>query len=141
MSVGLAPKRSASSPPPTRPAIEARPEMPNTVAAAMTATPWSVACVTMWKIGPECAAQHAKWVSAMAQNCGAASTSRVVYSRRLAQQQRDGHDDEPRQIAEHQHRDAPVPRARQRARQRRDQQNAETDARGDERDGQAAPRR
>ena len=58
--------------------------MPNTVAAAMTATPWSVACVTMWKIGPECAAQHAKWVSAMAQNCGAASTSRVVYSRRLA---------------------------------------------------------
>src|SRR5213083_2088541 len=112
MSVGLAPKRSASSPPPTRPAIEARPEMPNTVAAAMTATPWSVACVTMWKIGPEC-----------------------------AQQQGDGHDDEPRQIAEHQHRDAPVPRARQRARQRRDQQNAETDARGDERDGQAAPRR
>ena len=35
----------------------------------------------MWKIGPEWAAQHAKCVSAIAQNCGAASTSRVVYSR------------------------------------------------------------
>ena len=43
--------------------------------------PWSVAWVTMWKIGPEWAAQQAKWVTAMAQNCGAASTSRVEYSR------------------------------------------------------------
>ena len=38
----------------------------------------------MWKIGPEWAAQHAKWVSAIAQNWGARTTSRVVYSRRAA---------------------------------------------------------
>ena len=33
----------------------------------------------MWKIGPECAAQHAKWVSAIIQNCGVASTSPAEY--------------------------------------------------------------
>ena len=35
----------------------------------------------MWKIGPECAAQQAKCVRAMAQNCGVATTSPVEYSR------------------------------------------------------------
>jgi hypothetical protein len=29
-----------------------------------------MAWVTMWKIGPECATQHAKCVSAINQNCG-----------------------------------------------------------------------
>ena len=36
---------------------------------------------TMWKIGPECAAQQAKCVSAIAQNCGARSTWPVEKSR------------------------------------------------------------
>src|SRR3989441_571107 len=70
--VGLAPKRSARRPQPIRPAIDARPDTPNTVAATIAATPWSIACVTMWKMGPECAAQQARCVSAIAQNCGAA---------------------------------------------------------------------
>jgi hypothetical protein len=35
----------------------------------------------MWKIGPAWAAQQAKCVSAIAQNCGARSTSRVEKSR------------------------------------------------------------
>jgi hypothetical protein len=35
----------------------------------------------MWKIGPACAAQHAKCVSEMAQNCGARRTCIVSKSR------------------------------------------------------------
>src|SRR5712692_9447067 len=35
----------------------------------------------MWKIGPECAAQHAKNVSAMAANCGGRSACATVSSR------------------------------------------------------------
>src|SRR5437773_2353027 len=72
--VRLAPKRSARRPEPIRPAIDESPETPRTVAATMGMTPWLIACVTMWKIGPECAAQQAKCVSAIAQNCGAWST-------------------------------------------------------------------
>ena len=56
----------------SRPLSEARPAALSTVVAAIAETPWSIALVTMWKIGPECAAQHAKWVSAMAANCGRA---------------------------------------------------------------------
>ena len=56
----LAPMRSAMSPQRIRPLSEARPATLSTVAAAIADTPWSIACVTMWKIGPECAAQHAK---------------------------------------------------------------------------------
>ena len=67
MSVRLTPKRSATIPLPTRPTMEDRPETPRIEAAAMLPTPWSVAWETRWKIGPECAAQHAKCVSAMAQ--------------------------------------------------------------------------
>src|SRR2546426_315269 len=74
MSVGLAPNRSAIRPQAIRPAIDERPETPRTVAASIAATPWSIAWVTMWKIGPACAAQQAKCVSAIAQNCGARST-------------------------------------------------------------------
>ena len=37
-----------------------------------------VAYETMWKIGPECAAQQAKWVSAMAANCGVRSACAAV---------------------------------------------------------------
>jgi hypothetical protein len=40
----------------------------STAAAAMTGTPWSSAWVTMWKIGPECAAKQAKSVAAIAAN-------------------------------------------------------------------------
>ena len=63
------------------PLSEARPATLNTVAAAMAGTPRSIAWVTMWKIGPECAAQHAKWVSAMAANCGVRSACATVSSR------------------------------------------------------------
>ncbi len=77
----LAPTRSARSPQITRPLSEARPAALSTVAAAIADTPWSIALVTMWKIGPECAAQHAKWVSAMAANCGVRSASATVNSR------------------------------------------------------------
>src|SRR5262245_19117456 len=78
---GLAPTRSAIIPHAIRPAIEERPDTPRTVAATIVATPWSIACVTMWKIGPAWAAQQAKWVIAIAQNCGALKTSRVENSR------------------------------------------------------------
>ena len=53
----------------------------STVAAAIAETPWSIALATMWKIGPECAAQHAKNVSAMAANCGVRSACATVRSR------------------------------------------------------------
>src|SRR5436309_5546054 len=52
------------------PLNEARLATLSTVAAAIAGTPWSIAWVTMWKIGPEWAAQHAKLVSAIAANCG-----------------------------------------------------------------------
>jgi hypothetical protein len=35
----------------------------------------------MWKMGPECAAQHAKYASAMAANCGDSSACAAVNSR------------------------------------------------------------
>ena len=63
------------------PLSEARPATLSTVAAAITGTPWSMAYVTMWKIGPECAAQHAKYASAMAANCGVRSACPIVNSR------------------------------------------------------------
>src|SRR5438132_14259966 len=65
--VRLAPKRSARRPEPIRPAIDESPETPRTVAATMGMTPWSIACVTMRKIGHECAANLAKCVSEIAQ--------------------------------------------------------------------------
>ena len=67
MRVRLTPRRSATIPLPTRPTMEDRPETPRIEAAAMLPTPRSMAWETRWKIGPECAAQHAKCVSAMAQ--------------------------------------------------------------------------
>ena len=63
----MAPKRSATIPVPTRPMMEVSPEIPSAPAAASAGTPWSMACETMWKIGPECAAQQAKCVRAIAQ--------------------------------------------------------------------------
>jgi hypothetical protein len=63
-----------------RPPTEARPATPITVAAAIGVTPHSMASVTIWKIGPECATQHAKWVSAMAANCGERSACATLYS-------------------------------------------------------------
>ena len=35
----------------------------------------------MWKIGPECAAQQAKWASASATNCGVRSASPALRRR------------------------------------------------------------
>src|SRR5262245_23855612 len=46
--------------------MDERPDMPSNAAAGMLATPLSIACETMWKIGPEWAAQHAKCVMPMA---------------------------------------------------------------------------
>ena len=43
--------------------------------------PWSIACVAMWKIGPECVAQQAKCVRAIAANCGDRSAWATVNSR------------------------------------------------------------
>ena len=60
--------------------MDENPETPSAVAATIGVSPWSVACVTMWKIGPECAAQHAKCVNAIIQNCGVASTSPAEYA-------------------------------------------------------------
>ena len=76
----MAPTRSAKSPQPIFPVNDARPATLSTVAAAIAGTPRSIACVTMWKIGPECAAQHAKCVSAMAANCGVRTTCPIVRS-------------------------------------------------------------
>ncbi len=50
------------------------------MAAAIAGTPRSIAWVTMWKIGPEWAAQHAKCVSAMAANWGVRTTCPIVRS-------------------------------------------------------------
>src|SRR3970282_660308 len=52
----------------SRPKIDATPDTPKTEAAAIFATPRSMAWATMWKMGPEWAAQQAKWVSAIVQN-------------------------------------------------------------------------
>src|SRR5437870_4258064 len=52
-STRLAPTRSATSPQMILPLSEARPAALSTVAAAIAGTPWSIAWVTMWKIGPE----------------------------------------------------------------------------------------
>src|SRR5437870_5497827 len=79
-STRLAPTRSATSPQMILPLSEARPAALSTVAAAIAGTPWSIAWVTMWKIGPECAAQHAKYVNAIAANCGVRSACAAVSS-------------------------------------------------------------
>jgi hypothetical protein len=76
----LAPYRSASRPHTTRPPTEASPATPITVAAAIGVTPQSMASVTMWKIGPEWATQQAKWVRAMAANCGERSAPATLNS-------------------------------------------------------------
>src|SRR6185436_5550017 len=55
-------------PVPTRPKMEVSPDTPRIPAAAILATPWSMAWLTRWKRGPECAAQQQKCVSAIAQN-------------------------------------------------------------------------
>ena len=80
-STRFAPTRSATRPQLILPPSEARPAALSTVAAAMAGTPWSIAWVTMWKIGPECAAQHAKYVKAMAANCGVRSACAAVSAR------------------------------------------------------------
>ena len=56
-----------------RPASPPSPAALNTVVATSGATPQTSALLTMWKIGPECAAQQAKYVSATATNCGVRS--------------------------------------------------------------------
>ena len=60
----FAPIRSARNPQTILPLSEPTPARLNTVAAAIAPTPWSMALATMWKMGPECAAQQAKKVSA-----------------------------------------------------------------------------
>ena len=62
------------------PLSEARLAVLSTVAAAIADTPWSIAWVTMWKTGPEWAAQQAKYVRAMAANCGVRSACAAVMS-------------------------------------------------------------
>src|SRR5919204_1078239 len=79
-SVRLAPNWSATRPVATRPKIDENPDTPSIVAAAMAGTPRSMACETMWKIGPECAAQHAKWVMPMAQTGQAVKIERSVFA-------------------------------------------------------------
>ena len=54
------------------------PESPSIEAAAILVTPRSIACATMWKIGPECAAQQPKWMRATPQKAGWRSTSAGV---------------------------------------------------------------
>src|SRR6185312_9816655 len=77
-SVRLAPARSANRPQTMRPDSAARPAAPSTVAAVSGATPQSAAYATMWKIGPEWAAQHAKFASARLQNTGVFSAPATV---------------------------------------------------------------
>ena len=79
--VRLAPTRSAMRPHTILPPSEARPATLSTVVAAIADTPWSMTLVTMWKIGPECAAQHAKYVKEMAANWGVRNTWAAVNSR------------------------------------------------------------
>ena len=59
----------------SRPAMLVPPERPSIDAAAIFVTPRSMAWATMWKIGPECAAQHPKWMRATPQNAGWRSTA------------------------------------------------------------------
>ncbi len=79
-SAGRAPNRSARTPLDSRPAMLVPPESPSIDAAAIFVTPRSMAWATMWKIGPECAAQHAKWTRATPQNAGWRSTAAAVIS-------------------------------------------------------------
>src|ERR1700681_824013 len=138
-SVRFAPTRSATSPQTILPLSEARAATLSTVVAAITVMPWSIAWVTMWKIGPECAAQHAKWVSAMAANCGVRTTCPIVRSgpaaargaggaRRggggVAHEEGGGTDHEPHEIADAPHRGAPVVGGDQPARDRRHHRRA-----------------
>src|SRR5207245_1655070 len=137
MSVGLAPKRSASSPPPMRPAIEARPETPSTVAAAIAATPWSVACVTMWKIGPEWAAQHARRVESPTSEAtrGAEAEAKGPQRLRLAGE----HEAEPEQKAAAERDAAPADAVGERAPAERAESHRGPVEQRDRRDRAAAP--
>src|SRR5262245_54647384 len=76
-SVRLLPRRSDTMPAPTRPTIGERTDAPRMDAATMLGTPWSIAWEGRWKSGPECAAQHAKLVSAIAQMGQAPSTDPI----------------------------------------------------------------
>src|SRR5262249_7603765 len=150
----LAPMRSARRPQMTRPLSEPMPARLNTVAAAIALTPWSMTLDAMWKIGPECAAQHAKGVSAIAAKLGRAEslahrerrpTVRAGGNRlavrvrvRIAHEQREGDDDEPREVADHQHGDPPVVRGDEPARDRADDGGPETQSRRHEGDGEAS---
>src|SRR5918995_414127 len=91
MSVRFAPNRSASIPQPMRPATDASPETPSTLAAAIRSTPWSIACV--------------------ARGC-AAHRDRAHVARRIPDEERGGDDDQPAEIADRDHGDAPVERRR-----------------------------
>src|SRR2546425_6745063 len=82
-----------------RPAMDVNPDTLSTVAAVITVTPWSMACVTMWKIGPECAPQQAKCASPRAQNCGARATSRAEESRIVPRTRSEEHTSELQSLA------------------------------------------
>src|SRR6266851_2950235 len=144
--VRLAPTRSAISPQTILPPSEARPATLSTVTAAIAVIPRSIAWVTMWKIGPEWAAQQAKYASAMAANWGVRRACPTVSSRPSAPRipgapaatvLGGGDDDQPRQVPDHEHRGAPVVGGDQVARQGPDGGGAEPDAGGDQRDRQA----
>src|SRR5437867_2713763 len=123
MSVGLAPNRSAIRPQAIRPAMDERPETPSTVAASIAATPWSIAWVTMWKIGPACAAQQAKCERDRPElRCAqhldrgevalgrgrAAPRDGAHLGRSVTDQERDRDRHKPGQVAERDHRHPPV---------------------------------
>src|SRR5437879_2425345 len=151
----------------------------------------------MWKIGPECAAQQAKYVSAIAANCGVRSACAIVSSgpsapavapgraavvdaggsrtrkaagmmtshttspitsmatgqsyvvsreggggrggrRGVAHEEGSGNDDEPHNVADHQHGEAPVIGGDEPAGERPDDRRADAEARRDERDRETA---
>src|SRR5215468_7731032 len=115
----LAPMRSATRPQRILPPREPTPATPNTVAAVMALTPWSMALLTMWKMGPECAAQQKKCVKATGELGRAEGLGRRQLGARrkarprgrrpgeprgVAHEERGGNDHEPGDVAHDDHR-------------------------------------
>ena len=149
-----------------QPAGDARaPERPSIAAAAIFVTPRSMAWATMWKIGPECAAQHPKWTSATPQNAGWRSTAgrrqvpagrrrrarpagrisapyprRPRSSGRFTRYRRATLADDPGEAAERGESRPPSERRDERAGGGRDDEDPQAHAARDDAHGQAAPR-
>jgi len=90
-----------------------------TVAAAIGATPQSIASVTMWRIGPDAPRSKAKWVPEITANCGVPRACAAVNSewprrsggqrkgRRPAEQQTGADDQHPGEHAQREQGGAP----------------------------------